>query len=529
MSAMLPPSPFITFKGDRLTNPLRAPAWLVGLALVVALPSIGQGTLGPGGSFLDDDFRPTEQAIEALVANGITNGCGGELFCPTAPVTRGQMAAFLGRILKAGTSDARAFTDLIPGSYYEGFVNRLSELGVVTGYPDGSFHPDSEVTRGEMAALLVRASGLAVDVLNPVSSSFIDVPTEAWFAPFVEALRAAGTTTGCAADRFCPDASVTREQMALFLTRAFRLSLPMVPVRTAPLNGLPASGLAIHRRVIAVKIDNAFSARPQSGIEQADAVMELMVEGGLSRMVGLFHQSDVRYVGPVRSVRPTDALLESLGATVGISGAQPWIADLVGAEGVPIIREGQVGPPTMFRIRGRVAPYNLYTSTVELRREADRRGYPDTGPPELFRFGSVQYGDAPAATTIDVSWSDPISTVWTWDGVRYRRSMGTTPHFWRDAGGNTGRMAADTLVVIFGQYYEVGAPPGVSGSIVPAMATIGSGRLLVFTMGRILEGTWSRANNETWFTFTVGGAELVVPPGIPWIHIIPHDRPVTWS
>lgn len=495
----------------------------------LTVPASGQSALGPGGTFLDDDFRPTEPAIEALVANGITTGCGAELFCPTAPVTRGQMAAFLGRTLNSGTSDARAFTDLSAGGYYEGFVNRLFELGVVSGYPDGSFRPEAQVTRAEMAALLVRARGQDVDGLDMAPTPFIDVPPGAWFAPFVEALRVAGTTAGCAVDRFCPEAVVTREQMALFLTRAFQLALPVVPVRTSPLNGLPASGLAIQRRVIAVKIDNAFPARPQSGIERADAMMELMVEGGLSRMVGLFHQSDVAYIGPVRSVRPTDALLESLGATVGISGAQPWIADMVAAEGVPIIREGQVGPPTMFRIGGRSPPYNLYTSSIELRREADRRGYPDEGPPELFKFGSFQYGDAPTANTVEVSWSDPVSTVWAWDGGRYQRSMGTTPHFWRDATGSTGRIAADTLVVIFGQYYEVGAPPGVAGSIVPAMATIGSGRMLVFSRGRVLEGIWSRPDNESWFTFTVKGAELVVPPGIPWIHVIPHDRPVTWS
>ncbi len=35
------------------------------------------------------------------------------------------------------------FTDLVPGSYYEGFVNRLFELGVVTGYPDGTFRPEA--------------------------------------------------------------------------------------------------------------------------------------------------------------------------------------------------------------------------------------------------------------------------------------------------------------------------------------------------------------------------------------------------
>ncbi len=498
------------------------------LALVVSVPATGQVSLGPGGTFLDDDFRAAEPAIEALVAGGISNGCGPELFCPVAPVTRGQMATFLARALQVGSSDVGAFSDLVAGSYYAGFVSRLFELGIVDGYPDGTFRPDAPVSRAEMAALLVRTIGLETDG-SAAGSLFIDVAADAWFAPFVETLRVAGITTGCAIDRFCPDGAVTREQMALFLARAFQLPLPVVPGRTSPLNGLPATGLSIERRVIAVKIDNAFAARPQSGIQNADAMMELMVEGGLSRMVGLFHQSDSTYVGPVRSVRPTDALLESLGATVGISGAQPWIADLVGAEGVPIIREGQVGPPTLFRISGRVPPYNLYTNSLELRLEADRRGYPDEPPPDLFNFGQFQYGGAPGATTINVSWSDPVATVWAWDGVRYRRSMGATPHFWRDEAGNSDRISADTLVVIFGQYYEVGAPPGVNGSIVPAMATIGSGRLLVFTNGRVLDGIWSRPNNETWFTFSVNGAELVVPPGIPWIHIIPHDRPVTWT
>ena len=77
-----------------------------------------------------------------------------------------------------------------------------------------------------MAALLVRAVGLEA---TEAGSSFIDVPLDAWFAPFVEALRVAGITTGCAVDRFCPEGAVTREQMALFLARAFQLPLPVVP------------------------------------------------------------------------------------------------------------------------------------------------------------------------------------------------------------------------------------------------------------------------------------------------------------
>ena len=174
-------------------------------------------------------------------------------------------------------------------------------------------------------------------------------------------------------------------------------------------------------------------------------------------MVGLFHHSDSTYIGPVRSVRPTDAVLESLGATVGISGAQPWIADMVAAEGVSIIREGEVGPPSLFRISGRVPPYNLYANSLELRLEADRRGYPNEPPPVLFKFGPFQYGGSPSATTINVSVQTRLSTRLglglcqygdRWCHPSFRRTKRVTaPHLGRHAR----RVLASTTV---------GAPPG---------------------------------------------------------------------
>jgi hypothetical protein len=61
------------------------------------------------------------------------------------------------------------------------------------------------------------------------------------------------------------------------------------------------------------------------------------------------------------------------------------------------------------------------------------------------------------------------------------------------------------------------------------MHTIGAGRAVLFTEGRAIEATWSRPDNETWFTFATPEGELVVPPGFSWIHVIPHDRPLTWQ
>ncbi|MCP3976979.1 MAG: DUF3048 domain-containing protein, partial [bacterium] len=78
------------------------------------------------------------------------------------------------------------------------------------------------------------------------------------------------------------------------------------PQNPSPLNGLNVEDPELlERRAIAVKVDNHWNARPQSGIQEADMVYELLVEGGLTRFIAVFHHSDSGYVGPIRSLRPT--------------------------------------------------------------------------------------------------------------------------------------------------------------------------------------------------------------------------------
>ncbi len=101
----------------------------------------------------------------------------------------------------------------------EAAVARLVELGITTGYPDGTYRPNAPVTRGEMAVFLDRAfDAIASDgVLAP----FEDVSIEAFYAPATDALFDAGVTLGCTADplAYCPLAAVTRGEMASFLAR----------------------------------------------------------------------------------------------------------------------------------------------------------------------------------------------------------------------------------------------------------------------------------------------------------------------
>ncbi len=303
-------------------------------------------------------------------------------------------------------------------------------------------------------------------------------------------------------------------------------TVPTVEVSDA-INGLPADDALIDRRMVAVKIDNHPNARPQSGIEQADAVFEVLVEGGLTRFIAMFHQSDVEYVGPNRSGRITDGkVMTALGESVlQISGAQPWVQAILASDGINVSYDNG---STTYRVSGRPAPHNLYSSTLAIRDYADARGWPDEGPGNLFVFGDATPGEA-EATTIAVPFSDRPPSTWAWDGERYLRFQGNSAHEWVDAEGETGQVAYDTLVVMKMDKYIARDPAGV-GSSIPTVETVGTGEALVFHHGEVLSGTWERGSLEDPFTLlTSTGSDLVLPTGTVWVHLVPDTFTVTWE
>ena len=297
------------------------------------------------------------------------------------------------------------------------------------------------------------------------------------------------------------------------------------PGPSSPLTGLESQNPdLLERRVVAVKIDNHWDARPQSGIEQAAAVFELPVEANLTRFIALFHDQDTTYLGPNRSGRPTDpTLVKPVDAVFVISGAQGWVQGVINNYDVDWL--GEIRGPS-FRIPSRRAPHNLYVNTELVRAEADRRGYDDVAPENLFAWGEPLV-DAEAATEIFFDWSSDTKVTWNWTGTEYERSTGGTTHDWlAEDGETTAPIAADTLVVLYGSRYTAS---GSSGSAVPAMDTVGSGRALVFANGQVVEGEWSRDDAaDLWALTHEDGTVMEVPVGHPWISIFPDNRTISW-
>ena len=178
-------------------------------------------------------------AVGVLAAEGVFDGteCGEGLFCPDGPLRRSVMAVWLVRMLDgAGVAPAASgvFSDVDYSEGYAPFADRLSELGVTRGCATGPLRycPDRSVTRGQMAAFLVRAFGLEAGS----AAGFTDVGEGHTFADDIDALAASRVTAGCSATplRFCPDRNVTRAQMATFLARAAGLVELPAPVGAEP-------------------------------------------------------------------------------------------------------------------------------------------------------------------------------------------------------------------------------------------------------------------------------------------------------
>jgi len=185
----------------------------------------------PGGAFFDDNGSVHEADIEAIAATGITKGCNppvNDRYCPDDPVSRGEMAAFLGRALDLPVATSDYFTD-DDGSVFTDNINAVATAGIVLGCnpPDNTeYCPEREITRAEMATMLTRAFAY------PMSTEdwFVD-DTGSVHEPAINSIADAGVTVGCNPpenDQFCPNDPVTRAQMASFLVRALGLT-PLPP------------------------------------------------------------------------------------------------------------------------------------------------------------------------------------------------------------------------------------------------------------------------------------------------------------
>jgi hypothetical protein len=289
------------------------------------------------------------------------------------------------------------------------------------------------------------------------------------------------------------------------MVRAAGPSWPLLGTSTPAVNPRPA---------LAIKIDNHSLARGQWGINQADIVVEELVEGDLTRFIAIFHSLDAPIVGPVRSARESDVeILPMLGPSLlTYSGGNRTVRGIVDRSPFVIgIDPSAIYGRAFYRTSRRTGPHNLLSSTQNLWAFAPAGLVAPIAPFDYLLPGESVTADAVAAPPVTINFGSLIAS-WEWNGSSFQRSHGTRAHV--DASFQ--RVLSNNVVVLETPYETSGS----TGS--PVARVVGSGAAFVFVDGKMVAGTWSRsATTNRWELRDQNGQPIELRPGRTWIELAP--------
>lgn len=158
--------------------------------------------------------------VRILSGRGVINGFPDGTFKPSNNITRGEVAIILSRVLNLDVGNVKdpGFKDLPTTHKYYSEIAALVEAGVIHGYEDNTYRSNNTLTRAELAKVLTDGFGFKEEVYK--GGKFTDVRPEKWYANYIETLLANSITAGTTATTFAPESYVTRGQMASFVVRS---------------------------------------------------------------------------------------------------------------------------------------------------------------------------------------------------------------------------------------------------------------------------------------------------------------------
>jgi hypothetical protein len=273
-------------------------------------------------------------------------------------------------------------------------------------------------------------------------------------------------------------------------------------------------------QVVTIMIDNYSDARPQYGLAEAKVVYEAPVEGGLTRFMAVFEESQkVDEVGPVRSARPyyLDWLEEYSRGLYMHSGGSPDALSEIDNRDIFDANEFYWGE-FYWRSNNHYAPHNLFTKS-ELWQEiiSSSKSSSSTVSWDGWKFGTIS--NSPTSTelvkSIQISYMTDYVVGWEYvaSTTRYSRSINNQSHI--DNNDGQGIMANNILV----QYISLKVLDNY-GRL--KLGTISSGEARVLRKGEMIRGTWKKESisGRTRF-YDKEEKEIILTPGITWVQVVP--------
>lgn len=275
--------------------------------------------------------------------------------------------------------------------------------------------------------------------------------------------------------------------------------------------------------VVLVMVDNFSKACPQSGLDKADIVYEMLAEAGITRYMAAFYHQKADKIGPIRSARPYYIeLAKGIKAPLAHAGGSTTALSLIQKLDIDDLDEIYNSGKYFWRDKNRGKPHNLYTSTDLLIQGAKAKGYKisDEG---LLPVGSEWEGtNYPEDIKISYSFGKYRNEVaWHYTGEVYERKVNGQANVMKDKT----KITTDNVIVIKAKTKVVVKKDTPYSDI----EVVGKGDAYYFVDGKMKEGFWEKASVSSALKFYDDKKEIVkFKSGKTWVQVIPDSNELSF-
>ena len=293
------------------------------------------------------------------------------------------------------------------------------------------------------------------------------------------------------------------------------------PDPECPLTGEdPPANVDVSRPAVAIKIENAPQARPQSGLEEADVVFEEIVEGGITRFMAIYHCGKSNKAGPVRSARFDDPkIVTPFTRLLAFSGANSIVERELKARRLVSLHEENTANQ-LYRVpAGVLELHNLFADTEKLRKIAVQR---KVGPPlqDIFIFGELP-AKAKKARSVSMNFKTSNTIEYRWEGGAWKRYEAGVPFL--TAAGE--QISVPNVLIQEVDVSHSNKIVDVAGNPSPDISLVGKGRVLLFRDGKVIKGKWLNPDDGGVPAYqTKKGETLTFAPGAVWVELVPSNK-----
>lgn len=297
---------------------------------------------------------------------------------------------------------------------------------------------------------------------------------------------------------------------------------------TAPLTGvqyLEGTNPNLELPAISAKIDNTHAGRPQLALNDADVVFVTRVEGGMTRLLPIWHSRVPEVIGPVRSVRPVDpTIVDAYDGVFVYSGGQAPFKNAARDTGLVMSDEDtEMNNDTYYREKTRVAPWNLYFKAALLQQTHTEQ----PAPQATFEFDAVPTAVAIGTQVNGLTVKYPqLTSDWAIGEASFPWAASSEPAWLRTMDGtphlqDNGDQVVAKNVIVMEVEHDNSFIDHKYGAIPKAKIVNNTGVAHIFSEGFYIKATWSKGEtNEPIVLKLEDGSSVKLAPGNTWIEMM---------